>query len=63
VYRIYEGQDWDSHDDYLSKERSARDGDSDDSQFRSWKLDQWNQKRIQKVCILVIIRVNIQYKL
>ncbi|XP_052805849.1 uncharacterized protein LOC128235149 [Mya arenaria] len=49
VYRIYEGQDWDSHDDYTSQERSARDGDKDDSQFRSWKLDQWHHEKIHKV--------------
>ncbi|KAH3705101.1 uncharacterized protein LOC127860533 [Dreissena polymorpha] len=49
VYRIYEGQEWDSHDDYLSQERGARFGDKDDSQFRSWKLDQWHHDKIQKV--------------
>ncbi|KAL4228615.1 hypothetical protein ACF0H5_011665 [Mactra antiquata] len=49
VYRIYEGDDWNSHDDYLSKERSARHGDKDDSQFRSWKIDQWHHSKIQKV--------------
>ncbi|XP_045208244.2 uncharacterized protein LOC123560059 [Mercenaria mercenaria] len=49
VYRIYHGDDWDSHDDYLSQERTARYGDNDDSQFRSWKLDQWHHSKIQKV--------------
>ncbi|XP_060591427.1 uncharacterized protein LOC132746331 [Ruditapes philippinarum] len=51
VYRIYQGDDWDSHDDYLSQERTARYGDEDDSQFRSWKLDQWHHNNIQKVRI------------
>ncbi|WAR04209.1 hypothetical protein MAR_019578 [Mya arenaria] len=46
LYRL--GQDWDSHDDYTSQERSARDGDKDDSQFRSWKLDQWHHEKIHK---------------
>ncbi|KAH3705100.1 hypothetical protein DPMN_080165 [Dreissena polymorpha] len=49
VYRIYENHEWDSHDDYLSQERSARFGDKDDSQFRSWKLDQWHHDKIHKV--------------
>lgn len=51
VYRVYKDDDWDSHDDYLSKEKSARHGDKDDSQFRSWKLDQWHHSKIQKVRI------------
>lgn len=51
VYRVYQGDDWDSHDDYLSKEKSARYGDKDDSQFRSWKIDQWHHTKIHKVRI------------
>ncbi|KAL4228616.1 hypothetical protein ACF0H5_011666 [Mactra antiquata] len=49
VYRIYEGGEWNSHDDYLSKEKSVRHGNKDDSQFRSWKIDQWHYQNIRKV--------------
>ena len=49
IFRIYDGDGWDSHDDYLSQERSARYGDEDDSQFRSWKMDQWKYAKIKKV--------------
>ena len=51
IFRVYDGDNWDSHDDYLSQERTARYGDGDDSQFRSWKLDQWNYMKIKKVGI------------
>ena len=50
VYRVYGGYGWDSHDDYLSQARTAEDGDDDDSQFRSWKVDQWRHNKIAKVC-------------
>ena len=49
LFRIYDGDGWDSHDDWLSQERSARFGDMDDSQFRSWKMDQWKYSKIKKV--------------
>ena len=54
IFRIYDGDDWNSHDDYLSQERSARYGDEDDSQFRSWKLDQWGYRKLMKVCALIV---------
>ena len=49
VYRVYAGQGWDAHDDYTSMQRAATDGDHDDGQFRSWKLDQWHYSKIHKV--------------
>ena len=60
IFRVYDGDNWDSHDDYLSQERTARYGDGDDSQFRSWKLDQWNYMKIKKVGIYQVFFLNFQ---